>query len=276
MEINRIFITGDTHGDFKRIRDVSKKLNTTKEDVLIILGDCGFNYYFNERDNQLKNKIAKYPITIFAIRGNHEARPQEMSGKWHYEKFFGNRVIVEDNYPNIKYALDGYDYYIPYYKYYNEDGSTCYEYYHAFVIGGAYSVDKYHRINNGWPWFENEQLNEKEKAEIKDYIKWIYSNCDPIEIYLTHTCPCIYEPTDLFLPQVDQSMVDKSMERFLGEIEFRYPYKAWFWGHYHANRNYPLTEDGCQRLILFDGVIELEEYMNTEIYNNLLENKESK
>ena len=252
-------LVSDTHGDFKRIRDVSKKLNTTKEDVLIILGDCGFNYYFNERDNQLKNKIAKYPITIFAIRGNHEARPQEMSGKWHYEKFFGNRVIVENNYPNIKYALDGYDYYIPYYKYYNEDGSTCYEYYHAFVIGGAYSVDKYHRISNGWSWFENEQLNEQEQKDIMDYLDWLHNNNRPIELFLTHTCPITYEPTDLFLPTVNQAMVDKSMERFLGEIEKKYKYKLWCFGHFHGNRIYPYKENEGQILMLFDKIINLED-----------------
>lgn len=258
---DRIFVTGDTHGGFQRIRDISKKLKTTKDDVLIILGDCGFNYYFNQRDEKLKKKISSYPITIFAIRGNHEARPQDTKEEWHYEKFFGNRVIVENNYPNIKYALDGYDYYIPYAYDYNENGKFATKFFHTFVIGGAYSVDKYHRLRNGWSWFENEQLNEEERTEIKRYLKWLYENNEPIDLFLSHTCPCIYEPTDLFLPQVDQSMVDKTMERFLGEIEYQYEYKLWCFGHYHDNRIYPESEENGQMLLLFDKVINLNDWI---------------
>ena len=36
---------------------------------------------------------------------------------------------------------------------------------------------------------------------------------------------CIFEPTDLFLSVVDQSTVDKTMERFLGEVEFGLDYQ---------------------------------------------------
>ena len=39
------YITGDTHGLFQRIKDYSYNNATTKEDVLIILGDAGINYY---------------------------------------------------------------------------------------------------------------------------------------------------------------------------------------------------------------------------------------
>lgn len=257
----RILVTGDIHRDFKRIRDISNKLNTTKEDTLILLGDCGFNYFLNYRDDTFKNKISNYPITIFAIRGNHEARPQDMLGKWHYELFFENRVIVEDKYPNIKYALDGYDYYIP-----NGKNKI-----HAFVIGGAYSVDKFYRIEHRRRWFKNEQLNEREMEDIKNYLDWLYKANKPIDLFLSHTAPITYEPTDLFLSVVDQSTVDKTMERFLGKIEQKYPKSIYMWGHYHANREYPYVENVGKRTMLFNDVIDLNNYINNQIYINLLE-----
>lgn len=240
-----VYITGDIHGKSKRIREFCKSQKTERKDTLILLGDAGFNYFFNERDKKFKEKVNNCPITIFTIRGNHEARPQEIKGKWHYELYFDNRVIVEDEFPNIKYALDGYDYYI----------NGC----RAFIIGGAYSVDKFHRLANGWSWFENEQLNEQEQKNIIDYLDWLHNHQNPIDLFLTHTCPIKYEPTDLFLPMIDQSMVDKSMERFLGEVEKKYKYKLWCFGHFHGNRIYPYKENEGQILMLFDKIINLED-----------------
>ena len=190
------------------------------------------------------------------------------------ELFFENTVYVEPDFPNIKYAIDGLNYAIPIeyvsandfydiekYDYDYEDNYFITKA-HTMVIGGAYSVDKYHRIANGWSWFENEQLNDEEKQDIKDYLNFLYSKGNNrIDVFLSHTCPCIYEPTDLFLSMIDQSMVDKSMERFLGEIEYRFPYLAWFWGHYHADREYPIGEDNVRRVMLMDKVLDFSSYM---------------
>ncbi len=38
------FVTGDTHGCFNRIESFCNKYNTSKNDILIILGDAGINY----------------------------------------------------------------------------------------------------------------------------------------------------------------------------------------------------------------------------------------
>ena len=40
-----IIVTGDIHGDVSRIRDFSEWSGLQKEDVIIILGDVGVNYY---------------------------------------------------------------------------------------------------------------------------------------------------------------------------------------------------------------------------------------
>ena len=44
------YITGDTHGDFRRIKEFCRLADTTAEDVIVILGDAGINYYGNESD----------------------------------------------------------------------------------------------------------------------------------------------------------------------------------------------------------------------------------
>ena len=59
-----IYITGDPHGDFRNIARFCKKMQTSKEDVLIILGDAGINYYGPEQDKRKKKYLESLPITI--------------------------------------------------------------------------------------------------------------------------------------------------------------------------------------------------------------------
>ena len=70
-----IYITGDTHARFERVELFCKENNTSKDDILIILGDAGLNYYCNKKDSKLKEYVSSLPITIFSIHGNHEERP---------------------------------------------------------------------------------------------------------------------------------------------------------------------------------------------------------
>ena len=49
-----VYLTGDTHGDFRRIKQFCFKVTPTLDDTLIILGDASFNYYANYRDEKAK------------------------------------------------------------------------------------------------------------------------------------------------------------------------------------------------------------------------------
>ena len=39
-----IYLTGDTHGGFSRVSSFTKKARTSRDDVMIVLGDAGINY----------------------------------------------------------------------------------------------------------------------------------------------------------------------------------------------------------------------------------------
>lgn len=249
--MKKIFLTADIHGDYKPIRNFIKNNYLNENDILILLGDSGFNFFFNYRDEKLKEKINKYNITIFTIRGNHEERPSlcmmRQLQDWHMEEFWGNQVYVENKYPNIKYALDTpAEYEIP-----TAQGESI----KTLVLPGAYSVDKYYRLANGWSWFPQEQCTEEEMAAAAALIQ----NRD-WDLVLSHTCPLSFEPTDLFLSVVDQSMVDKSTERWLNQIEHNINYKLWAFGHYHQLRIYP-EYDKKQMIMLFnDAVLDVYKY----------------
>ena len=219
--INKWLITGDTHGNFTRLSMLSNDIQKDKNTAIIILGDAGINITLNENDNHLKNYLSKkYNFRIYCVRGNHEVRPQNVPAmKTVYDDDVKNVVYMQPKWPNIRYFMDYSTYWINNYR--------------TLVIGGAYSVDKPWRLRQGWFWVENEQLSIKEMNECEQYIK---SGPTDYDLVLTHTCPLNFQPIDLFLPGLDQSTVDNSMEVFLEKVRNMISYNVWLFGHYHADR----------------------------------------
>ena len=153
-------ITGDTHGDFTCIERFCERFHPTRDDVMIILGDAGFNYYGGKRDQHTKQHMAEMSITIFSIHGNHEMRPGKIPS-YHLQQWHGGMVFVEDAYPNLLFAVDG--------EVFDMGGLQ------TIAIGGAYSVDKYYRLMNGWNWWPDEQPTPEMKKGIEkclDYQHW--------------------------------------------------------------------------------------------------------
>ncbi len=214
-----IYITGDTHGDFSRIRDFCNQYNTSIDDIIIILGDAGINYSDYTNDLNKKRFIRKLPITLFCIHGNHEKRPSTIK-QYEIKRFMGGDVYREPDFPNINFAIDGEIYYFNGIK--------------TLVCGGAYSVDKYYRIQQGWNWFPDEQPNDEIKKKVETQLNNLNNT---IDVILTHTTPYNYRPTEMFLPQVDQKLVDSSTELWLQTLEDKVNYKHWYCGHYHTDKS---------------------------------------
>lgn len=212
------YVTGDTHGQFDRIAEFCERFNTTQRDVLIILGDAGINYYRNRRDIRIKEYLSRLPITLFCIHGNHEIRPEKLTC---YETipWNGGLAYQEKAYPNLIFAQDG--------EIYDIDGEK------TFICGGAYSVDKHYRLANGWPWFPDEQPNDRIKTLCEQMLERKAWRVDRV---LTHTCPERYIPREMFLPGIDQSTVDSSTEKWLDTLIPRLTYKKWMCGHYHTDK----------------------------------------
>ena len=223
-----IYITGDTHREFYKLYDIEKN----KDNMLIILGDVGINYYLDERDKKLKEQLNSYNIKLFCIQGNHEERPENISTYKEID-MFGGKVFIEEEYPNLIFAKNG--------ELYDIDNKK------VLVIGGAYSVDKNYRIIYGYPWFKDEQLNKEEMDNILNKYKGQY-----IDIVLSHTCPLKYEPTEVFMKGIDQSHIDKSMERFLDKVEHSRNYDNWYCGHYHTEKQIDKLEFMFGRIKLFN------------------------
>ncbi len=214
-----ITITGDTHRKFDRLLSFTRKFGVVEGDLMIILGDAGINYFGGGEDDLLKYRLSKLGIDLLCIHGNHEMRP-ESTGLYSEKEWHGGKVYVEDAYPFLMFAKDGEIYDIGGYK--------------TLVIGGAYSVDKFTRLAWGYQWFADEQPSDETKAYVE---KQLEKNNWSVDVVLSHTVPYKYRPVDLFIRGLDQSTVDDSTERWLGEIEERLTYKRWYAGHFHCDRD---------------------------------------
>ncbi len=233
-----VFLTGDTHGEFERIEEFCEEYETTTDDVMVILGDAGINYYLNARDIQEKERLSQLNITLFCVHGNHEERPENVIDADYAEKdWHGGLVWVEEEFPNILFAKDGEIYDIAL------DGKT------AIVIGGAYSVDKYYRISGGAPWFDSEQPDETIKAYVETQLEKVNWKVDYI---FSHTTPFSYMPHEEFLSNIDQKTVDNSTEVWLDQIEQKLDYDRWYAGHFHTTKSMGKIQ------ILYEDYVELD------------------
>lgn len=223
--MGKVYITGDTHGDFMRIEMFCEENKTTTDDIMIICGDAGINYDLGQRDKKLKERLSKLPITLLIVHGNHEERA------WNIETYYAGHIRVgqnriyawrEDEFPNILFTSD--------YSFATINAKT------FIFVGGAYSVDKYYRLTNGYHWFESEQMSQERMDLI---IKQVSGHrlVNKVDYIISHTCPLKYEPIEAFLPGIDQSTVDKRTEKFLDQIEELVEYKHWYCGHYHISKH---------------------------------------
>lgn len=257
-----LYVTGDIHGNFIRLRELIKKHHLNKDDVLAIVGDVGFNYCMDHRELKNKKMISDLGVTIFCVRGNHERNP-ELLYSYESKQWNEGKVFWESQYPNLIFADDG--------EIYNIFGKK------IFVCGGAYSVDKYYRAlqfyrvnpdlipssyftalvnivmgvdgvskkdkesldnfldnvpaDKLFGWFKEEQPS----ALVKEKCLTVLKDC-PVDIILTHTAPIEYEPTEVFIKGLNQEYVDKNTEKFLSEFNKIATYKQWFAGHYHTDK----------------------------------------
>jgi 3-oxoacid CoA-transferase subunit A len=231
-----VYYTGDIHGSKYEVVKFCKRMNLNAADIVVILGDVGANYSLDERDCELKAAFSHLKPMIFCIHGNHEIRPANIP-TYITKEWNGGTVWYEDEFPNILFAKDG--------DIYTLEGID------YLVIGGAYSVDKFYRIIRGYGWWEDEQPSDEIKAYVEKQI--VEKRFDVI---LSHTCPFKYEPTEVFLPMIDQSTVDASTEHWLDQIEESVEYKAWFCGHWHINKRIDKMH------FLFHGFESAEQFMS--------------
>lgn len=271
------WITGDFHRNIGDLRLRCDIVGVKQGDLVIVAGDDCLNYYGPDSDKMYKETINKWGIQFLFVNGNHQNKPENVQS-YTTEMWNGGKVLVEPQFPNLLFAVDG--------EIYTINGKT------VAVCGGAYSVDKYIRVMRGalsYPkllsdeelnylnqviydpqfkydkkildkivkkvppcacfWWPDEQPNNATKKRFEDNLELYGWKVDYV---VTHTVPYKYIPTEMFLSGVNQSSVDDKTERWLNSIERKLTYDKWYGGHYHADKK---VNDSMQ--LLFKNLIAL-------------------
>lgn len=229
-----IYITGDIHSNSNDIQLVMDQiLNPSSDDYIIICGDAGLEYG-NHVMGSCKKRMKKFPGTWIVMRGNHDNRYWRNHTHWIKNgmcqcpndgwKINELDYLVQEKYPNIWYVMDEGGIY-------NIDG------FNFLFIPGAYSVDKFYRLNTNLSYELEEQLTYLEIIRLMNEIQDFTLSGYNIDYVISHTAPLKLEPhfRHLFLSCVSQKEVDKSTEKALDQIaEMVEPeIKDWFFGHFH-------------------------------------------
>ena len=211
-----IYITGDRHADLDDIIEFCKKKKTSTNDIIVILGDSGINYFLNDYNHILKEKLSKINITYFCVHGSHEERCENLEN-YKIKQFHNGKVFYEEEFPNILFAKDAEVYTFNKHK--------------VLVVGGSYSIDKIFRLNRGFVWFKDEQPSQKTKDKVMKSI----NKRNDIDTVFSHTCPYEFAPKEIFTDSIYYDKLDLSTEYFFDEVFKKINCKLWCCGRFHMN-----------------------------------------
>ena len=229
-----IFMTGDTHGDFSRLRPAAfyEQVQLTKADYLVICGDFGGIWDGSNTEQQWLDWLENRPFTTLFVSGNHENFDLLCSypiNQWH-----GGLVQVIR--PSVLHLMRG--------QLYEISGKR------IFTMGGASSHDiqdgilepddpnferKLRQLNaagalfrvDHHSWWKEELPDDAEYQTARETLDKAGWNVDYI---ITHCCPTSIQ--DTFSGGLFQR---DALTDFLDEVRERCRFQYWFFGHYHEN-----------------------------------------
>lgn len=214
----RIMLAGDTHGDFRSVKD---KVDFAKKVVgiqrIVILGDFGLWWGFQgiEFINKINAYAAENNVQIFAIPGNHEnyewwnsivKHSPATSKGWAYAD---THVLLS---PRVHDFTWGNKQFV--------------------VAGGAVSIDKeyreeYRRSTGKRIWSPDEQLTDE---EISALFATRHANGSPVDYLLTHDCSDHTPWKEMLKPDHDSVLHRRKIDEILKRIKPRFH----FHGHMHT------------------------------------------
>ncbi len=241
-----IYLTGDTHGKFKRFdtENFPEQKDLTKDDYVIIVGDFGGIWQQGDAgpgsegrwDKYQLDKLEDKPFTLLFIDGNHENFDQLNSypvKEWHGGK-------VHEIRPHILHLMRG--------QVFELNGKK------IFTFGGAESHDEHteilraddpelenkkaeldksggrYRIEN-IDWWSKELPTKEEMDEGMNNL----ARCDfMVDYILTHCAPTSTQLRDEFIMKY-KFQPRNVLTDYLDEIRSIAGFKRWFYGHYHKN-----------------------------------------
>lgn len=206
-----IYLTGDTHGVRERFSMLYTSTGQTPGagDYLLIGGDFGFVFANSEEEAKFLDELEQKPYTVCFCDGNHENFPAIYA--YPVESWQGGRVHRIRK--NVVHLMRGEVFEIEEKRF--------------FVMGGAYSRDKYMRSEN-LSWWPQEMPCDNEYRLAESNLR----DCGyQVDYLLTHTTSRKAIRRMNAFPDIQ----DRELTGFFDWIEDAVSYKTWFFGHWHRD-----------------------------------------
>ena len=230
-----IFITGDTHGNFKRFENTSfyEQTGLTKRDFIIICGDFGGVWDEGADDQYWLDWLEQKPYTTLFVTGNHEN--YDLLSKYPVEEWNGG--LGQRIRPSVIHLMRG--------QIYDIQGKT------FFTMGGASSHDiqdgilepddplfkkKCRRLDASGAMYRVNHLSWwKEELPCEEEYQTARTNLEKhgwkVDYIITHCCSSSVQNK-----LSGGSYQANALTDFLDEVTKRCRFECHFFGHYHTNK----------------------------------------
>jgi len=244
-----IYVTGDTHGDFKKL--IANERSLGREDHLIVCGDFGGLWDGSDVESEKLDRLSELPYNILFVDGNHENF--DLLNALPVAKRYGGSV--HELRKNVLHLMRGQIFEIEDKRLFAMGGGACHD-----VWGGIYEPD-----DPDLPQIEARMKAEGLPYRI-DHVSWWREELPSTEEYdeaernltacgfrvdyvVTHCAPTSIQ--DVFSPFCfERDRLTEYFEKLSKKCDF----KRWYFGHYHADEVY----DG-KFVAVFNDVIPIEE-----------------
>ena len=189
-----IYVTGDCHGNFRRFQSeyFPEQANMTKDDTVIIAGDCGGVWFGDSRDDETLDWLERLPFTLAFVCGNHEnydALERYPVDDWHGGKVHRVR-------PHVLHLMRGQIFELEGYRFFTMGGAKSHDIEDGILEPDAPDFERRlmmlqrkprarYRVNH-ISWWAQELPSDKEYAEARrnlDAVGW------QVDYIITHCLP---------------------------------------------------------------------------------------
>lgn len=234
-----IFITGDTHGDFRRFstKEFPEKKEMTKDDFVIICGDFGGIWDGNRSEKYWLDWLSEKPFTVLFADGNHENF--DYLYQFPVVDFCGGKAHKIGD--NIYHLMRGYVFTIENKKFFVFGGGKSHDVNDGILYEKDYPSMKELMIDynmrsmrgqmiriNHVSWWEQEMPSD---AEYENGIKELKNHCFRVDYVISHSLPqSVVEKLG-----IDRE-ADALTEYFDRLLTDGLDFEQWFAGHYHTEK----------------------------------------
>lgn len=232
-----VFITGDTHADFRRfnMKEFPQQKGMNRDDIILICGDFGGVWNDCKDERYWLSWLAEKPFTICFVDGNHENMDRLYGDEFETVDFHGGKAHkIRDN---VYHLMRGYVFEFEGKKFFAFGGASSHDIHDGILDQDDFVAEedfvktyklwrkmgKIFRVNHVSWW--KEEIPSREEMELG--LETLTNNNWKVDYVISHCLP--QEICSILGFKVADSLTCYFNELLRNRLSF----KEWHAGHYH-------------------------------------------